>query len=131
MRSIDKIRDEMAKYHDNPEICAVGDIVTRLLQADPAAETAVAAEGKTLHGAYQAMLNHARANKKGGSYCMPPDEAERIIRAYFGIPTAPNTDAVPVGVLSATALAPRPPLPASVPTPAPDPFDLDALLGEV
>lgn len=109
--AMDKIRDEMAKHHDNPAICAVGDIVTRLLQADPAAETAVAAKGKTLHGAYDAMREHARAHKTGDCYYMPPDEAERIIRAYFGIPAD-------------TAAAPAP-------TPEPDPFDLDALLGEV
>ena len=125
-QAIDKIRDEMAGKRTPPEIQAVGEIMTALLQTHPAWAEQVLDEGKSLAGAYKAMENYARSNYKGTCYAMGPDTAQKVIFKYYGI-----EDEEPVNVYAAFMPEPAQPEPVQ-PEPAQpmaDPFDLDSILG--
>ena len=45
----------------------------------------IAEKKKTYSGAIDKMEKYARANKSGNVGVVPPDEAEKMIKAYFGI----------------------------------------------
>ena len=108
-QAVDKLRDEMAAAK-NPAVEAVGEIMTMYLQAHPGAAGAIAAEGKTLAKAYQAMEDYARKHRAGATaVCVPPARAEALILDYYGL----KADALP---------AETPPRPAA------GDLDLDALL---
>ena len=85
-RAMDKIRDEMAKQHERPEIAALGEYLTERLQADRSLSGRILAEGKNLAGAFEKMRDYARKNQKGGCFFMPPDTAMAMVCEYFGIP---------------------------------------------
>ena len=122
--AIDKIRDEMATAKRNRDaIAGVGEIVTALLEANPAAEAAILDKGKTLAGCYKAMEDYARKHKDrdGICYYMPPDRATSVICEYFGIEA--GSAKLPQ---SPAATAPSGREPLGKPN---DPFDLDALMG--
>lgn len=125
-RAIDKIRDEMAGKRTPPEIQAVGEIMTALLQTHPAWAEQVLDEGKSLAGAYKAMENYARSNHKDTCYAMGPDTAQKVIFKYYGIEAEE-----PVNVYAAFMPEPAQPEPAQPEPEKPkaDPFDLDAILG--
>lgn len=121
--AMDKIRDEMATAKANKDaIGAVGEIVTALLEANPAAEAAILDKGKTLEGCYKAMEDYARKHKDGNCYYMPPDRATSVICEYFGIEAGGNVIKTPDNVLK----TPDNVLKAEKSV---DPFDLDALMG--
>ena len=104
---MDRIRDEMAREEADSPISAIGEYVTERISAG-----AVIPEGKTLKGAYKAMEDWARKNRKGSCCCVPPARAFAIVDEYFGFSGA------------------KPQTPAQVqPAPAADDLDLDALLG--
>lgn len=109
--AMDRLRDEMAATK-NPAVEAVGEIMTMHLQAHPETAAAIAAEGKTLAGAYQAMEIYARKHRAGAAaVCVPPARAEALILDYYGLKAEASPAEEP----------PRPAVPA-------DDFDLDALL---
>lgn len=81
---MDRIRDEMAGAK-SPAMRQLGELVTMLAQERPEWEPRFEADGKTLKGAYDAMEKRARANKKGMSYCMGPDETAAVLCEYYGI----------------------------------------------
>lgn len=128
-RAVDKVRDEMASAKKNKDaIGAVGEIVTAMLNANPAAAPEILAEGKTLKGCYKAMEDYARKHKEGCCYCIPPEQAETVICKYFGIKARVNVLKMSADVIrsgdnvskgEANGLKPK----------AADPFDLDALIG--
>ena len=141
-RAVDKIRDEMAVAKTNRDaIGAVGEIVTALLNANPAAAEAILQEGKTLAGCYKAMEDYARKHKDGNCYYMPPERAESVICGYFGIkPVDARTAGTSSVSASGAATFPNggrllgeggetPPAQETKRQPAADPFDLDALMG--
>lgn len=112
-RAMDKVRDEMAASAGNAAVCAVGEMMTELLQLSSDIVGAVLAEGKTLAGAYQAIHQAAREDtrfKTTDGAVVGPADALRIVRAYYEIEGDEET-------------------PGRAPTPAePDDLDLDALL---
>lgn len=132
-RAIDKVRDEMAKSKGE-KLQLLGEGVTALLQMHPELEANILAKGKTLSGALEAV----RKGAVGG--CSDPIQTTRSLCAYYGIPCEnPHALALEVTVammggetpsqsLSVTAL----PLTGASREEAPaDPFDLDALMGEL
>lgn len=120
-RAVDKVRDEMAKEDKRPEIGAVGELMTAMLQDQPDIAGAILAKGKTLTGAFDALKAHASKHKAGQCYAMTDAEARKLLRDYYGINgEAPRP--------SQAAPAPTPPQPQ---TPAQDLFDLDALLQDL
>lgn len=82
-KAMDKVRDEMAKGTD--AVCMVGDIVTLYLQSEPANAEKILQDGKTLKGAYGAMRDYARKERKE---CIAPDEAAEHIAKYYGMKPA-------------------------------------------
>ena len=124
-RAIDKIRDEMATAKANKDaIGAVGEIVTELLEANPAAEAAILAKDKTLEGCFKAMEDYARKHKDGNCYYMPPERAEAVICEYYGIEAGATPPA-----LRATAPCTGEATESGEGKKTVDPFDLDALMG--
>lgn len=122
-RAVDKIRDEMATAKANKDaIGAVGEIVTALLEANPAAEAAILAKDKTLEGCFKAMEDYARQHKAGNCYYMPPGKAREVICEYFGIEAGGNVLKTPDNVIK----TPDNVIKAEKSV---DPFDLDALMG--
>lgn len=87
-RAIDRVRDEMAKHHDNPGICAVGEVLTALLAAAPEYAAAMLDDKHNLKGAYEALEAYARQqytkNRRNCVY-VPQDTAERVILEYYGL----------------------------------------------
>ena len=109
--AMDKLRDEMADSKSG-YIQAVGEYMSDYLLSHPEAEAAILDPDKSIKGSLKAMENYARKHKEGSVAVVDPETGFRIVREYFGIKTGadvPNQ---------------RPQTPA-----APDPFDLDALMG--
>ena len=132
-RAIDKVRDEMAKAKGE-KLQLLGEGMTALLQMHPELEEKILAKGKTLEGA----LGEVRKNAKGG--CSDPIQTTRSLCAYYGIPCVyPHALALEVTVAMMGGEAPsQSPAASTLPltgasqgeAPA-DPFDLDALMGEL
>ena len=120
----DAIRDEMAKS-GNGYIEMMGEMMTEYLRIHPDAETG---KGKSLKGALDALRKTAQKKQKGGCYAMPPREVFDGMLEYFALPHA---DAYFRACMSAVigAEIPESAPAAPEPRPAPDEFDLDALLG--
>lgn len=77
---MDRIRDEMAREPAGSPIAAIGEYVTESIQAGHTIP-----KGKTLGGAYKAMEDWARKNRRGAScVCVPPSRAFAIVDEYFG-----------------------------------------------
>ena len=122
-QAMEKIRDEMAKHAEHPGIAAIGEFFTQQLQRNPALAGQLMQKDKTLHGAFRALEQAARARAKGKGGCIVISDAEGfgIAADYFGIgamdmeiaPAAAGTDAA---ILPAEATSS-------------DDLDLDALLG--
>lgn len=113
---MDRIRDEMAREEADSPISAIGEYVTERIQAG-----AVVPESKTLKGAYKAMEDWARKNRKGSCCYVPPARAFAIVDEYFGF-------AAKVPEAKPHTFAEVKPVPAAS-TPLTDELDLDALLG--
>lgn len=135
-RAMDKVRDEMAGSKTSPEVAAVGEIVTAMLQARPGIAGAILGKGKTLDGAFKAMREYAEKNRKGSSsFAMGPATAQAVICGYYGFTVE---EPVAVGMYAGaegtgnrgqeTGMAAEAQTLADVPEPV-DPFDLDALMG--
>ena len=85
-RAMDKIRDEMAKKHDKPAVVSVGEVMTELLTAYPEWAAKILAKDKTLEGAYKALEDYARANRKSQSCVyLGPDRAAKVLAGYYGV----------------------------------------------
>lgn len=85
-KAIDSLRDEMAANANDAALQAVGAMVGEMLKADPANAEKVLEAGKSLKGAYEAMQTEAEKRMNGGScVCIAPDEAEKLIAAYYGM----------------------------------------------
>ena len=118
-KAMDKIRDEMAKATDS--VCLVGDIVTLYLQSEPANAEKILQDGKTLKGAYGAMRDYARKERKE---CMTPDEAAEHIAKYYGMEPAKIMDMWQAVKDEQSKEKAKPQARAEA-----DDLDLDALLG--
>ena len=83
--AMDRLRDEIAKAADRPEIALIGEYLTGRLAAAPEIGDKLNAKGKTIDGAFGAVKEWARKNQKNG-YCAVTDEkAFEIVCGYYGI----------------------------------------------
>lgn len=118
--AMDRLRDEIAKAADRPEIALIGEYLTSRLAADPEIGDKLTEKEKTIDGAFGAVKEWARKNQKNG-YCAVTDEkAFEIVCGYYGIEAGAQ----------ANAGEPHPALRVSSGASAPmEGLDLDALLG--
>ena len=126
--AMDKLRDEMAT--DNSRyVQVVGEYLTEYLLEHPEAEEALLNSAKTIYGSLKQIEAEVRKTQKGSFGFLTDVEGFGMVLEYFGI------DGDATGKTSSvTTLSAAPPSPegkALGETPAPDPFDLDALLGVV
>lgn len=127
--AIDKIRDEMAKKASGRYVQVVGEYLTAHLQQNPDAADAILADGKTIAGSLDAMKKEAQKHREGNVAVLDDAAAFGVVLGYFGIKDAATAAAGTTSV-SAEALPPSPKGKAvETAAPAPDPFDLDALMG--
>ena len=141
--AMDKLRDEMAKSQGK-YVQVVGEYMTAYLLAHPEAEAAILTEGKTIAGSLKVMEAEARKVKTGNVAVLDDQTAFGIVLQYYGLKGTGNS---PKGLASrreqGTGIAGQAnETPDSVEAPAlteeahvtaaaPDPFDLDALLGVI
>lgn len=141
--AMDKLRDEMAK-NGGRYVQVVGEYMTAYLLQHPEAEVAILSEGKTIAGSLKVMEDEARKVKTGNVAVLDDQTAFGIVLQYYGIEEEQGTGNSPKGLASrreqGTGIAG---MTASVKTStsvtggsapklsneAPDPFDLEALLG--
>ena len=117
--AMDRLRDEIAKAADRPEIALIGEYLTSRLAADPEIGDKLNAKGKTIDGAFGAVKEWARKNQKNG-YCAVTDEkAFEIVCGYYGIEAEAQANAG-----EGTSSGGSAPLEGKA-----DGLDLDALLG--
>lgn len=111
-RAMDKLRDEMAAKHNDPNLCALGEYMTGLLQRMPEAADRILENGKSLKGAWGALEAYARKLPRSGNCVAVRDEdAYRVCREYFGIGDAEEFEkaaepraAAPAAVAPASSL---------------------------
>lgn len=86
MNAIEKINAEMQKNPDDLYTEIIGHyIIDRCLDASVASK--VAAEGKTLKGAMDAIYEKAKKAKKGNVAVLLPSDVFGTVDQYFGIAT--------------------------------------------
>ena len=115
--AVDRLRDELAKKHDDPNIQFLGEYLTGRLSADHGLADKLAADGKSIDGALNAIRDYARKIQKNNRACVPDAKGFAIACEYYGIPAdgeKPHTQ----------TFAPQA-------APSDDGLDLDALLGGV
>lgn len=125
---LDRLRDEMAAHPEDSMLLTVGELLTAYAGDHPAAIPALAAEGKTIQGAIDAMRDAASKRRNGAScVALSMVDGMKIVFAYFGLPHDPR------GILRAALLLAEEMPEAVVPTPmrskATAGLDLDTLLG--
>lgn len=87
-KAIEKINAEMQKKPNNKYIEIIGQyIIDRCEDQDVANK--VAADGKTLNGAMDAVIKKARAAKDGNMAVLTPAEVFGAVDKYFGITEDP------------------------------------------
>ena len=148
--AMDKLRDEMETDHSR-YVTVVGEYLTNYLLEHPEAEAALLNSAKTIHGSLKQL--EAEARKQGGKVGIIADaEAFGMVLEYFGISEAtgnrdierPENSPVdcfqrdgagkPVGTGNRGTVEAQAADISTLHSPhstlkAPDPFDLDALLG--
>lgn len=105
MNVYDKI-DDQRKDKKYTDVWMVGQQLTDILHADPSLEEIVdkdldVPEMSLTHCAkkIKARADEIHGSVKGRCVCVPPDEAEAIIRKFYGLPeisTAPAVQPAPV-----------------------------------
>ena len=85
-KTMDKIRDEMAKKSDHPGVSVLGEYFTARLMEDQSLGDKLGAEGKTLEGAFGQIRKYAKEHQKGGCAFVPPEKGFAIACEYYGIP---------------------------------------------
>lgn len=122
-RAMDKIRDEMAETKSEA-IRALGEMMTMILQARPDLAEHILEEKKTIAGAYNAMYEVAKGEKKSGCCCIAPNRAIRIAMEYYG---EKITDAEALNIMMGGTSAK---VQEKKREPEANSLDLDALLGD-
>ena len=148
--AMDKIRDEMAKSKDK-YVEVVGEYLTGYLLAHPEAEAKLLDNGKSIKGSLETVRKEAQKVKVGNVAVLDDQTVFGIVLGYFGIEADPDVlktgdDVLKTGenvtaAATGEATSSDPPQAAAhLPlkgkafgetgkAAAPDPFDLDALLG--
>lgn len=123
---MDAIRDEMANAAEDGAIQMIGNILTELLRKRPEIAPRLAAQGKSLKGAMEAMKAEAQKHKHGSWACLDGMSGMRIVLGYYGIDEDGLEEAarkVMFDDARSCAAAPAPK--------AADALDIDALLGRL
>lgn len=84
-RAMDKIRDEMAKEHDRPEIGILGEYLTERIRHGEGVAQKILQDGKTLAGAFQKIREYAKAHAKNGFCAVEGPKALAIACEYYGL----------------------------------------------
>ena len=122
-KAMDLIRDEMAKAHDNPGLCILGEYLTERLQGEPGIAAAILKQKEPLAYGFAAIKEHARKIAKGGYACVDDKTGFALACKALGIGTSSGADAPPSPV--------RGRLENDAQAPAHDALDLDTLLGGI
>lgn len=136
--AMDKIRDEMAKSQDN-YTQVVGEYLTGYLLNHPEAEEKLLDSSKSVKGSLETVRKEAEKVKKGNMAVLDDRTVFGIVLGYFGIEatgeaTSSDPPQAAAHLTLAGSLGPTAPLKGKAlgetgEAAAPDPFDLDALLG--
>jgi hypothetical protein len=137
--AMDKIRDEMAKSKDN-YVQVVGEYLTDYMLAHPEAEAALMDRGKSIKGSLEAVRKEAEKVRQVNVAVLDDRTVFGIALGYFGIESGPDVLKTGPDVLKTgeNVLKTGENVPAAITdapggtagaSSAPDPFDLDALLG--
>lgn len=96
-RAMDRLRDEMARHHNDAGLCAAGEMLTHELEAHPGYADRLGSEKKTLAGAFETVRSYAQKNRAKGQNCVfvPPEKAVELMLKYYGIKQAPADCAPP------------------------------------
>ena len=121
-RAMDLIRDEMAKAHDNPGLCILGEYLTERLQGEPGIAAAILKQKEPLAFGFAAIKEHARKIAKGGYACVDDKTGFALACKALGITSSVSA--------SADTFPSRGRLDEAQ-APAHDALDLDALLGGI
>jgi len=103
---LEKLTEQTAAAKDGAK--AVGELLLELCADDTYAAELVEQDldnpGMSLDRCFEKMRNAAQKKQKGGCYYMPPKEAEKMVREFYGIPekrkAAPKVEPqTPAGIL--------------------------------
>ena len=90
---------EQQKGHEGTAVWMVGEQLKDMCRRDPACipllEQDLQVAEMSLKKAERKIEAFARKNKKGNCGCCPPNEAERILRKFYGLPGAGEAPAEP------------------------------------
>ena len=153
--AMDKLRDEMAKSKDN-YVQVVGEYLTDYLLAHPEAEAALMDKGRSIKGSLETVRKEAEKVKTGNMAILDDRTVYGIVLGYFGLKSEPDVLKTEGNVIKTegNVIKTEGNVPAEAgtsfvtagavpPSPkgkafgeigqatAPDPFDLDALLGVI
>ncbi len=131
--AMDKLRDEMAKNGDQ-YVQVVGEYLTDYLLTHPEAEAAMLNKDKSIKGSLDAVRKEAQKVKQGNVAVLDDRTVFGIVLGYYGLKGTGNREqgtgiARQANEMPESVEAPAPTEEAHVTAAAPDPFDLDALLG--
>ena len=89
--------EEQQKGKEGTAVWMVGEQLKDICRREPACEALLMEDLRnpdmSLAKAERKIEEYARKNKKGGCGCCPPNEAERILREFYGLPGAGAADA--------------------------------------
>lgn len=105
-KAVEKINEEMQKNPNDPYTEVIGHyIIDRCMDADAAEK--VAADGKTLKGAMQAVMKKAEKVKQGNVAVLLPGAVFEAVDRYFGM--RKDTAAQDKALRGACGATPEPP----------------------
>ena len=90
-KAMELIRDEMAKSHDNPGLCILGEYLTERLHGESGIAAAILKHKEPLAYGFAAIREHARKIAKGGYACVDDKTGFAIACKALGIGTAEIT----------------------------------------
>lgn len=110
-KAIEKINAEMQKKANDPYTEIVGHyIIDRCLDATCAEK--VMADGKSLKGAMDAIMDKAKKARNGSVAVLTPDAVFGAVDKYFGFSLDPSAQMAALGLASAPHTEPSKPQPA-------------------
>lgn len=84
-KAMELIRDEMAKAHDNPGLCILGEYLTERLRSEPGIAAAILKKKEPLAFGFAAIKEHARKISRGGFACVDDKTGFAVACKALGI----------------------------------------------
>lgn len=101
-QAINAISDQQKSLKETHPAFCVGEQLKDIIATTPGAAELVLqdlkAKGMGLVDCEKQIEAYARANKEGNRGCCPPTESDRIIRKFYGLPTAQKKEYIVLGV---------------------------------